>query len=49
MSLRYEFAQRVAVSMVGALFFTMVPISSAPSLVPVACPGRRPARGQMTG
>lgn len=36
MSLRYEFAQRVAVSMVGALFFTIILVNTATSLVPVA-------------
>jgi hypothetical protein len=36
MSLRYEFAQRVALSVVASLFFTAVLIGSATSIVPVA-------------
>lgn len=36
MSLRYEFAQRVVVSVFGALFFTMVLVNAATSMVPVA-------------
>jgi hypothetical protein len=36
MSLRYEFAQRVAVSMVGALLFTVILAGTATSIVPVA-------------
>ena len=36
MALRYEFAQRVALSVVASLFFTAVLIGSATSIVPVA-------------
>jgi hypothetical protein len=36
MSLRYEFAQRAAVSMVAALFFTVILVNTATSFVPVA-------------
>lgn len=36
MSLRYELAQRFAVSVVGALFFTVVLVNAATSMVPLA-------------
>jgi len=36
MSLRHQFAQQAVISIVGALFFTVVLVNAATSLVPVA-------------
>jgi len=36
MTVRFETAQRIAVSLIGALFFTAVAISAAAPIVPIA-------------
>jgi hypothetical protein len=36
MSFRYETAQRIAVSLVGALFFAAIAVSAAAPVIPIA-------------